>query len=78
MLGQIGSIEILIIIIVILIVLGPKQIPHIMRQAGKVYRELNSIKKSLMEQIDDLDKDERTPENIVIPENNDLGPYENE
>lgn len=58
MLGQIGSFEILIVIIVILVVLGPKQIPVVMRSIGKLYRELNIMKNSLMNQIDDLDREE--------------------
>ncbi len=62
MFSQIGTTELIVVIIIALIVLGPKQIPVIMKKAGKIYRELNMLKKSLMDNINSLDRDDEDHE----------------
>jgi Sec-independent protein translocase protein TatA len=61
MFGQIGTTELLVIAMVVLIVLGPKQIPIVMKKAGKIYREFNILKKNLMDQINSLENSDESP-----------------
>ena len=50
----ISSAEFAIILVIILLVVGPKQMPEVLRMAGRAYRGLNRFIKKSSQVIDDI------------------------
>lgn len=49
--------ELLVIVIVALVVIGPKDIPHIMHTLGRFVRRLQYVRFAMSQQFDDFMKD---------------------
>lgn len=65
MLG-IGFWELIIIALVCLVALGPKQLPVVMRQLAKFYRQISSLKEEFSFQMMSIDQDEK-PKKLAPP-----------
>ena len=50
----ISSAEFAVILIIALLIVGPKQMPDVLRTAGRVYRKLNQFVRKSSQVIDDI------------------------
>ena len=51
---QIGPGEILVILVVVLLVFGPKRLPEVGRQVGRVLRELRKIQETVRGELSEI------------------------
>ncbi len=49
----ISSAEFAVIVLIAVLVVGPKQLPQVLRTAGRVYRKLNRFLRKMSQVIDD-------------------------
>ena len=49
----ISSAEFAVIVLIAVLVVGPKQLPQVLRAAGRVYRKLNRFLRKMSQVIDD-------------------------
>ncbi len=59
--------EILLILIVALVVLGPEQLPGVLRAAGKILRELRSASNQVMRELTDALEEDPAATTIKRP-----------
>ena len=50
----VSSAEFAVILVIALLIVGPKQMPEVLRTAGRVYRKLNRFIKKSSQVIDDI------------------------
>ena len=50
----ISSAEFAVILVIALLIVGPKQMPEVLRAAGRIYKKLNQFVKKSSQVIDDI------------------------
>ncbi len=65
-----GGWELVLVVLVILLLFGAKKLPELARGSGRALRIFKSETKGLMDDDDDVDEDQKTPEQKAIEANN--------
>jgi sec-independent protein translocase protein TatB len=61
----IGWTELIVIVLILLVVVGPKQLPHLLRKAGSIMAELRAASRELSNQISIEVEDLESPAELV-------------
>lgn len=65
-----GGWELILVVLVILLLFGAKKLPELARGSGRALRIFKSETKGLVDDDDDVDEDQKTPEQKAIEARN--------